>query len=336
MKPFTYVQTHQPAEAVRLLTATLQSRFIAGGTNLVDLMKYDVEQPANVVDISRLPLTKIEPTATGIRIGALARNSDVADDPVIKKQFPLLSEALLAGASAQLRNMATMGGNLMQRTRCYYFYDPSQPCNKRQPGSGCGAIGGYNRIHAILGMEPSDKSSDPTVCIATNPSDMSVALYALDATIRVVGPKGERTIPILDFHRLPGKEPQLDTVLAPDELITAIDLPKSAAAGGMHYLKVRDRASYAFALVSVATRLVVSNGTIREARLALGGVAHKPWRLPSVEQQLVGKPATEATYRAAAQQLIAGAKAYEHNAFKIPLVQSAIVRAMETAAKLTS
>lgn len=328
MKPFDYVRAAQPADAVRLIGQTPQSRFIAGGTNLVDLMKYYVESPAKVVDVMHLPLTKIEATITGIRIGALARNSDVAENALIKKQFPLLSEALLAGASPQLRNVATMGGNLMQRTRCYYFYDPSQPCNKRG-SSGCGAIGGYNRIHAILGASDQDPK---TACIATNPSDMNVALSALDATIRVVGPKGERTIPILDFHRLPGDRPDLDTTLAPDELITAIDLPTSPLAGNAHYLKVRDRASYAFAVVSVAARLAVDNGTIRDARIALGGVAHKPWRLPAVERQLVGKPASETTFREAAQQLLAGAKGYEHNAFKIQLAQSAIVRALQTVA----
>lgn len=331
MRPFDYVRAAQPADAVRLIGETPRSRFIAGGTNLVDLMKYYVESPDKVVDVMPLPLTKIETTATGVRIEALARNSEVAEHALIKKQFPLLSEALLAGASPQLRNVATMGGNLMQRTRCYYFYDPSQPCNKRVPGSGCGAIGGYNRIHAVLGT--SDQNAE-TACIATNPSDMNVALSALDATIRVIGPKGERTIPILDFHRLPGDRPDLDTVLAPDELITAIDLPTAPLAGKSHYLKVRDRASYAFAVVSVAARLVVDNGLIRDARIALGGVAHKPWRLPAVEQQLVGKPATGATFQTAAQQLLAGAKGYGHNAFKIQLAQSAIVRALETVAQL--
>lgn len=334
MKAFNLVQAdsraaNPAADAVRLVGAAPASRFIAGGTNLVDLMKYGVESPDTLVDISRLPFDKIEQTATGLRIGALARNSDVAENPLVLKQFPLLSEALLAGASPQLRNMATMGGNLLQRTRCNYFYDPSQPCNKRVPGrsvgpSGCGAIGGYNRIHGVLGTSEN--------CIATNPSDMNVALSALDAVVQITGPTGNRSVPLIEFHRLPGNTPQRDTVLEINELVTAIDLPVSALAGKSHYLKIRDRASYAFAIVSVAARLSVDNGLIREARIALGGVAHKPWRLPAVEAQLVGKPATEATFRDAAQQLLAGAKGYEHNAFKIKLVESAIVRALQTVA----
>lgn len=327
MNAFDYVSAAQPADAIRLVGAQPKSRFIAGGTNLVDLMKYGVENPDWLVDIGQLPLTKIEPTATGIRIGALARNSDVAADEQIVKQFPLLSEALLAGASPQLRNMATMGGNLMQRTRCYYFYDPSQPCNKREPGSGCGAIDGYNRIHAILGIA---NATAKTQCIATNPSDMNVALSALDAVVQVTGPNGNRSIPVVDFHRLPGNTPQRDTVLEPQELITGIDLPTPAMTGRSHYLKVRDRASYAFAIVSVATRLAVENGIIREARIALGGVAHKPWRSREVEQSLVGKEASDATFRLAARQLLTGAKTFEHNAFKVELAQSAIVRALQT------
>lgn len=324
MNPFDYVEAAQSADAIRLIGASPSTRFIAGGTNLVDLIKYGVESPATLVDISRLPMARVEATATGLRIGALARNSDVAANLLVKKQFPLLSETLLAGASPQLRNMATMGGNLMQRTRCNYFYDPSQPCNKRQPGSGCGAIGGYNRIHAVLGSSEG--------CIATNPSDMNVALSALDAVVQIVGPNGNRAVPVIDFHRLPGDTPQRDTVLEPNELIVAIDLPTPQLAGKSHYLKVRDRASYAFAIVSVATRLAVENGIIREVRIALGGVAHKPWRLPDVEKQLVGKRADEATFREAARQLLAGAKPHEHNAFKIQLAQSVIVRALQTVA----
>ncbi len=325
MKAFDYIQTNQPADALRFIAEKPASRFIAGGTNLVDLMKYGVDNPDTLVDISRMPIAQIETTPTGLRIGALARNSDVAANALVKKQFPLLSEALLAGASPQLRNMATMGGNLMQRTRCYYFYDPSQPCNKRELGSGCGAIGGINRIHAILG------SSEQ--CIATNPSDMNVALSALDAVVQIIGPNGTRSVPVLDFHRLPGDTPQRDTVLEPSELIIAIDLPNPQTAGKAYYLKVRDRASYAFAIVSVATRMTVENGVIKDARIALGGVAHKPWRMPEVEKQLVDKQATEANFRLAAEQLLAGAKGYEHNAFKIPLAQSAIVRALQTVAK---
>ncbi|MEZ0540000.1 FAD binding domain-containing protein [Fibrella arboris] len=324
MNAFDYVQAGQSADALRLIAAAPASRFIAGGTNLVDLMKYDVEKPGTLVDISQLPLARVEKTATGVRIGALARNSDVAANELIRAQFPLLSDALLAGASPQLRNMATMGGNLLQRTRCHYFYDTSQPCNKRAPGSGCGAIGGYNRIHAILGASPQ--------CIATNPSDMNVALSALDAVVQISGPNGNRSVPVIDFHRLPGDTPQKDTVLEPHELIVAIDLPTPKNAGKSHYLKVRDRASYAFALVSVAARLAVDGGVIGEARLALGGVAHKPWRLVAIENQLVGKPANEATFQAAAQQLLAGAQPHEHNAFKVKLAQSAIVRALQTVA----
>lgn len=332
MNNFRYTQANQPAQAVQLIAAEPQTQFIAGGTNLVDLLKYEVEKPAVLVDISRLPLAQIEATAKGLRIGAMARNSDVAEHALVIKNFPLLSEALLAGASPQLRNMATMGGNLMQRTRCYYFYDPSQPCNKRQPGSGCGAIGGYNRIHAILGA---DSTNHDEQCIATNPSDMNVALSALDAVVNVVGPKGERSIPILEFHRLPGNKPQLDTTLGPNELILSIDLPTPTLAARSHYQKVRDRASYAFAVVSVATRVAVENGVIREARIALGGVAHKPWRLPEIEHKLIGKRADDATFRAVARQIVAGAKPHEHNAFKIDLAQATIVRALQTVTKVS-
>lgn len=329
MKNFGYAEASQPAQAIQLLGAQPNSQFIAGGTNLVDLIKYDVMQPDRVVDISRLPLTTIEKTATGLRIGALARNSDMAEHPLVKQHAPLLAEALLAGASPQLRNMATLGGNLMQRTRCYYFYDPSQPCNKRNPGSGCGALEGYNRIHAILGLDTGDLNKS---CIATNPSDMNVALAALEAVVNVSGPAGERSIPIAEFHRLAGTTPQQDTNLKPDELILSVDIPTAKQAGKSHYLKVRDRASYAFALVSVAARLSVENGTIREARLALGGVAHKPWRMTAVEQTLVGKPATEATFRQAATTLLTGARGFAHNAFKVSLAQSAIVQALQEAA----
>lgn len=327
MKSFDYVAVSKPADAVRLIEP--QSRFIAGGTNLVDLMKYGIESPDRLIDISRLPLARIETTDAGIRIGALARNSDVAADPAVNRQSPLLAEALLAGASPQLRNMATMGGNLMQRTRCYYFYDATQPCNKREPGSGCGAIGGFNRIHAILGTS---EGVAKTQCIATNPSDMNVALSALDAVVQVTGPKGNRAIPVIDFHRLPGDTPERDTVLEANELITGIDIPKPVSEGKSHYLKVRDRASYAFAVVSVAARMSVEDGRIKEVGIALGGVAHKPWRIVEVEKNLVGKQASEDTFRAAAQQLVAGAKPHEHNAFKIQLAQSAIVRALQTIA----
>jgi len=327
MKNFDLVQANQPADALKLINAAPTTRFIAGGTNLVDLMKYGVEHPDTLVDISRLPMATVEKTATGLRIGALARNSDVAANKLITDQFPLLSQALLAGASPQLRNMATVGGNLMQRTRCYYFYDTSTPCNKRNPQpnagpEGCGAIGGYNRIHAILGASPS--------CIATNPSDMNVALSALDAIVQIQGPNGNRSVPLIDFHRLPGDTPQRDNVLEPTELIVAIDLPTPQLAGKSHYQKVRDRASYAFALVSVATRMAVENGVIRSVQIALGGVAHKPWRMPAVEKQALGKPATEDTFREIARQLLASAKPHEHNAFKIKLAENTIVRSLQT------
>ncbi len=273
MNPFTYSRATDPQTAVSGIAANPKAKFLGGGTNLVDLMKMGVEQPEQLVDINRLDLTKVEelPNNGGVRIGALVRNSDLAEHDLIKSRYPVLSEALLSGASPQLRNLATTGGNLLQRTRCYYFYDPAFPmCNKRNPGSGCGALEGYNRIHAILGQSER--------CIATHPSDMCVAMAALDAVVRVQGPKGERTIPFADFHRLPGDTPNVETNLQPNELITAVDLPAIPFATRSHYLKVRDRASYAFALVSVAAALEMEGGQIKSARIALGGVAHKPWR----------------------------------------------------------
>ena len=282
------------------------------------------------MDLNRLPLAQIEelPNGGGVRIGALARNSDVAEHALIVQRYPVLSQALLAGASPQLRNLATTGGNLLQRTRCYYFYDPAFPqCNKRQPGSGCGALNGFNRIHAILGQSEQ--------CIATNPSDMNVALAALDAVVQVQGAKGTRSIAIADFHRLPGNTPNIDTNLQADELITAVDLPAIPFATRSHYLKVRDRASYAFALVSVAAALDIQNGKINAARVALGGVAHKPWRAQKAEALLVGKTADEKTFRAAAEAELAAAKGYKHNSFKIELAKRAIVRALRTVAQMT-
>lgn len=326
MKPFTYLRTTDPTTAIQAAT-TNQTKFIAGGTNLLDLMKEGVEQPDRLVDITRINLSQIEPTSNGVRIGALAKNSDTANHPLIRTHYPLLSQALLAGASPQLRNMASVGGNLMQRTRCYYFYDTSMPCNKRQPGSGCAAIEGYNRIHAILGT--SDK------CIATHPSDMCVALAALDAVVQVSGPKGERTIQFSEFHRLPGDTPQFDTVLQQGELIVAVDLPNSPFAERSHYLKVRDRASYAFALVSVASALDINNGTIRNARMALGGVAHKPWRSAEAEKILVGAKPNEQTFQAAAEATLKGAKGYKYNAFKVEMAKRAIVRSLTTATEGT-
>jgi xanthine dehydrogenase YagS FAD-binding subunit len=308
------------------MTAQTGGKFLAGGTNLIDLMKQNVEQPAHLVDINRLELSAIEELPDGgLRLGALARNTDTADHPLVRQRYPLLARAILAGATQQLRNAASNGGNLLQRTRCYYFYDPAfEQCNKRNPGSGCGAIDGFNRIHAILGASPE--------CIATHPSDMCVALAALAATVRVRGPKGERTIPFDEFHRLPGKTPQFDTNLRPDELILSIDLPKSPYAEHFSYIKVRDRASYAFALVSAAAALELDGQIIRSARLALGGVAHKPWRSEKAEALLQGKPATLDSFRAAAEQALVGAKTYEHNAFKVEMAKQAITRAFTVAA----
>ncbi len=326
MKPFTYVRANEPDKAVATVAGDPAAKFIGGGTNLLDLMKEGVEQPDRLVDINKLQLTKIEAIRNGVRIGSLARNSDVAYDATIRERYPLLSEALLAGASPQLRNMATVGGNLMQRTRCYYFYDTAMPCNKRQPGSGCAAIEGFNRIHAILGTSEQ--------CIATHPSDMCVALAALDAVVRVQGPKGERQIPISDFHRLPGNTPQIDTNLQHGELITAVELPNLPFAKRSHYLKVRDRASYAFALVSVATALDINKGVIQAARLAMGGVAHKPWRAVEAEKILVGAKANEQTFRAAAEATLREAKPQKYNAFKVEMASRAIVRALSTVSEM--
>jgi xanthine dehydrogenase YagS FAD-binding subunit len=332
MNPFSYSRASDAQQAVSGIAAKPQTKFLGGGTNLIDLMKMGVERPTQLIDITRLPLAQVEelPNGKGVRIGALARNSDVADHPIIQQRYPVLSQAFLAGASPQLRNMATVGGNLMQRTRCYYFYDPAFPaCNKRNPGSGCGALEGYNRIHAILGQ--SDK------CIATNPSDMNVALAALEAVVRVQGPKGEREIPFADFHRLPGKTPNVETNLQPNELITAVDLPATPFATRSHYLKVRDRASYAFAIVSVAAILDLRpDGTINAARIALGGVAHKPWRAFDAEKKLTGKKAEEESFRDAAEAALTGAKGYKHNSFKIELAKRSIVRALSTVAAMTS
>jgi xanthine dehydrogenase YagS FAD-binding subunit len=331
MNPFTYSRASDENEAVAEISAKPQGKFLGGGTNLIDLMKMGVETPAKLIDINRLPLAQIEepPDGKGLRIGALASNSDVAEHSLIKERYPVLSEALLSGASPQLRNMATVGGNLLQRTRCYYFYDPAFPqCNKRKPGSGCGAIDGYNRIHAILGQSEQ--------CIATHPSDMCVALAALDAIVRVRGPNGEREIAFGDFHRLPGTTPERDTNLKPDELIIAVDLPAMPFATRSHYLKVRDRASYAFALVSVAAALDLdSNKKIKAARVALGGVAHKPWRANAAEKKLIGQEANEKTFRAAAEAELAPAKGYKYNSFKIELAKRSIVRALTTVAEMT-
>lgn len=325
---FQYARAADVADAVRLLNADAGAKLIAGGTNLLDLMKENVERPSRLIDISRLPLRQIEQTADGgLLVDALVPNSDLAYHPLVVQHYPLLGSAILAGASAQLRNMASVGGNLMQRTRCAYFYDTATPCNKRQPGTGCSATDGVNRNHAILGTSQS--------CIAVYPSDMCVALAALDARVHITGPSGDRTMPLVDFHRLPGDTPHLDTNLAAGEIITAIELPPRGFAERYSYLKIRDRLSYAFALVSVAAALELDGQDVAEARLALGGVAHKPWRKLEAEALLRGQAATDANFARAADALLQGAKPYAHNGFKIALARRAIVRALAQAADAT-
>ncbi|ADV82775.1 FAD binding domain-containing protein [Terriglobus saanensis] len=329
MNPFAYQRVTEESAAVHAIAGNANAKLLGGGTNLIDLMKDDVEHPTTLVDITRVPLNRIEDAGNGgAKIGALVRNSDLANDGLIRARFPLLSMALLSGASAQLRNLATTGGNLMQRTRCYYFMDTAFPeCNKRKPGSGCGALRGFNRIHAILGQSEE--------CIATNPSDMNVAMAALGAEVHVEGPKGKRMIPFHEFHRLPGKTPQVDTNLAHNEMITGVTLPAGADAFAPHsyYLKVRDRQSYAFALVSVAAGLVMDGNNVKRATVALGGVAHKPWRMQEAEDALVGKPATPQSFAAAAEILLRGAKGYEHNQFKVELAKRSIVKTLTMAAQ---
>jgi xanthine dehydrogenase YagS FAD-binding subunit len=335
MKSFSYERATATEGAIHA-GAARGAKFLAGGTNLVDLMKYGVESPATLVDINRLDLNAIvaEPEG-GVKIGALVKNSDLANHSLIKSQYPLLSQALLSGASPQLRNMATTGGNLLQRTRCYYFTDISFPaCNKREPGSGCAAIKGYNRIHAILGQTDKGATSGET-CIATNPSDMNVAMAALGASIEVEGVKSKRTIPFAEFHRLPGSTPWLDTTLKPDELIVAVTLPPARFSRNAYYLKIRDRNSYAFALISVAAGLELDGGLIKSAGLALGGVALKPWREAEAEKALIGKPGPEAFQRAA-EILLHDAKGYEHNQFKIEMAKQGVVRALTLASQGTT
>ena len=321
MRPFEYARAGNVSEA-----GQLAGRFIAGGTNLLDLMKLEVETPEKLVDITRLPLREIEETADGgLRIGALVTNSDLAAEPRIRRDYEVLSRALLAGASGQLRNKATTGGNLLQRTRCSYFYETSQPCNKREPGSGCGAIGGFNRIHAILGT--SEK------CIATHPSDMAVAMRLLDAVVETLKADGSsREIPVGDFYRLPGETPQVETVLDEGELITAVRLPKPLS-GEHRYRKVRDRASYAFALVSVAAVVRMDGGRITEARLAFGGLAHMPWRDAAVEDALIGEAPSMALFDKAADILLAEAKGQGANDFKIPLARRTLKAVLADATK---
>ena len=327
MRPFTYTRATSVDDALAAIRGKSDAKFLGGGTNLVDLMKMGVERPAHLVDVTRLPLTNIEEHSGGVRIGAMATNKDIASHPLIRERYPVLSQALLSGASPQVRNKATAGGNLLQRTRCYYFYDPSYAeCNKRNPGSGCAARQGFNRIHAILGV--SDQ------CVATHPSDMAVALAALDAVILVKGPQGDRAIPIADLHRLPGNTPQVDTNLRPGELIVSIDLPAIPGMPRSHYLKVRDRNSFAFALVSVAAVMDVDRGAIRNARIALGGVAHKPWRVVQAETSLQGKQPADDVFRAAADILLHGATPLQHNAFKVEMAKRSVVRALKTVAAL--
>jgi xanthine dehydrogenase YagS FAD-binding subunit len=330
MRPFEYTAARSSAEASRVVAADPDARFVAGGTTLIDLMKLDVETPHRLVDINGLAAA--EPALTqvtalpggGVRIGALVRNSDLAWDTTIKEKYPMLSEALLAGASGQIRNMATVGGNLMQRTRCYYFRDTAMPCNKREPGSGCSAIQGHNRIHAVLGTSRQ--------CIATSPGDMPVAMVALGAVVRVRGPQGERAIPLTDFHLLPGAHPERETVLRHGELITAVDIPALPFARRSHYRKVRDRASYAFALASAGVALDLQGGTIHDARVALGGVGTKPWRSHEAERALVGKTASPAVYRAAADAALRGAVPQSENGFKIELAKRCLTHALQMAA----
>lgn len=325
MRPFKFSRASDASNAVQTVAADRSAKFLAGGTNLLDLMKEDVERPTALVEVSRLSLTEIKTTNGGLSIGALAKNTDTVNHPLVRQNYPLLAQAILAGASQQIRNMATNGGNLLQRTRCPYFYDVAMPCNKREPGTGCGALEGINRNHAIFGW--SDK------CVAVYPSDMAIALAALDATVLVQGADGRaRTIAFADFHRLPENNPEKDTNLNHGELITTIELPKNNFAGKSYYLKVRDRASYAFALVSVAAALETDGGgTIKGVRVALGGVSHKPWRATEAEKMLVGKEATEANFRRAADVEMKRARPLEHNQFKVELGGRAIVRALETA-----
>jgi xanthine dehydrogenase YagS FAD-binding subunit len=321
MNPFRYERASDASGAVALLAKAPNGVFLAGGTNLVDHMKLGVRQPDLLIDITHLPYDRIEPLPDGgVRIGAMVRNSDLAADRTIRTRYPMLAQALLAGASGQLRNAATTGGNLLQRTRCVYFQDISKPCNKRMPGSGCSMREGYQRDGAILG------ASD--ACIATHPSDMAVALAALGASVRVLGPQGERTIPLVEFYRLPGNEPQRDTVLEHGELITAVDLPPLPFATRSHYRKVRDRASYAFALVSVAAALDVAGGVVRDVRIALGGVAHVPWRAVRAEAVLRGAPATEEVFGRAAEAELADAQPLPGNAFKVTLARNVLVRSL--------
>jgi xanthine dehydrogenase YagS FAD-binding subunit len=328
MNRFSYERASSIDAAVLSLAGNPRAQIIAGGSNLIDLIKYNVEKPEQLIDITRIEgLSDISETADGgLRVGAMVTNAALAIDPRVINRFPLLASALLAGATPQLRNAATTGGNLNQRTRCYYFYDTATPCNKREPGTGCPAIAGLNRIHAILGTSEH--------CIATHPSDMCVALAALGAVVHVTGPNGDRAIPISAYHRLPGETPQFDSTLEKGEVVTSVELPGASQVFASHftYLKLRDRLSYAFALVSVAAAIDLDGSIVRQARIALGGVAHKPWRREEAEALLIGKPPGVATFALAADALLAGAKGFEHNLFKIELARRAIIRGLTQAA----
>ena len=320
MNNFSYIKAPDLSAAFSQIKSGYAAKYIAGGTNLIDLMKYNLTKASSLIDINHLDGNHdIEELPDGgLRLGAFARNATTAYHPLIEERYPLLSRAILAGASAQIRNMATNGGNLLQRTRCYYFYDANTPCNKREPGSGCSAISGYNRIMAIMGTSDS--------CIAVFPSDMCIALAALDAVVNISGEEGDRSLAFADFHRLPGDTPHLDNNLKPGEIITSIDIPKKGFAENYSYLKLRDRNSYAFALVSVATGLELENGIIKDARIALGGVAHKPWRVQEAEDFLKEKEPSSENFAQAAEIILFGAKVYEYNSFKVELAKRAIVR----------
>jgi xanthine dehydrogenase YagS FAD-binding subunit len=328
MREFRYEKATDPAGAVALLAGAPEGAYLGGGTNLVDLMRLGVATPDVLVDVRRLTSDLVEELpGGGLRIGAAVPNADLAADLRVRQRFPLLAQALLAGASGQLRNRATTGGNLLQRTRCTYFTDVTQPCNKRAPGSGCGAVTGLHRNHAVLGATDEGPDS-PHTCVATHPSDLAVALRALDAEVRVLGPDGERTVPMADLHRLPGDDPSRDTTLVHGELITAIDVPGLPWAVRSRYRKVRDRASYAFALVSVAAAMDLDGSTVRDVRIALGGVAHAPWRATVAEDALRGGPATEEAFTAAAEAELAAARPLPDNGFKVPMATSTLVRTL--------
>ncbi len=331
MKPFRYFKPKTAEEALSKMATDPNAKYIAGGTNITDLMKRGIEVPDLLIDISQLPFNRIEEKGTVLRIGALALNSAVADNSIVIEKIPLLAQALNAGASGQIRNMATVGGNLLQKTRCDYYYDTTFPCNKRNPGSGCAALKGINRSHAIFGV--SEKTNE-TACIAVHPSDMAVAMMALDAAVVLQNSKGERRVSISDLYKSMAVNPHEEYVMRREELIVAIEIPKSAYYSNAHYLKVRDRASFAFGIVSVAATLDISQNRVKSVGIALGGVAHKPWRLPAVEKLMIGQPVSDALFQKVAGNMMKDAFAFEHNAYKIKLASNAIVHALKTAAEI--